>query len=90
MQRIDTTVICPRCGDKRLLAESTYRHKPNRTKLCVACSSRENLLQVKHPGIYPRKSLAERFWAKVLKTDTCWIWQGYVNTSGYGQIQIDK
>lgn len=27
----------------------------------------------------------ERFWPKVLKTETCWLWQGaLVNESGYG------
>jgi hypothetical protein len=25
------------------------------------------------------------FWNKVLKTDTCWLWQGYTNTDGYGE-----
>jgi hypothetical protein len=25
-----------------------------------------------------------RFWAKVLKTDTCWIWQGAKDKDGYG------
>ena len=42
------------------------------------------------PGIYPRKSLEERFWAKVIKTDSCWLWQGYCNkVTGYGQIEIN-
>jgi hypothetical protein len=41
-------------------------------------------------GIYPRKSLTERFWAKVIKTDSCWLWQGYRHkVTGYGQIQIN-
>ena len=26
----------------------------------------------------------ERFWSKVEKTDTCWIWKGSVNWKGYG------
>lgn len=28
--------------------------------------------------------LDERFWSKVLKTDTCWIWQAQLNNKGYG------
>ncbi len=30
--------------------------------------------------------LAERFWARVKKTDTCWLWQGSIIHDGYGRI----
>lgn len=30
-----------------------------------------------------------RFWDRVKKTSTCWIWTGSFNDSGYGQIRID-
>ena len=33
-----------------------------------------------------RKPLSERFWAKVEKTDGCWLWTGSVTRDGYGQI----
>lgn len=33
-----------------------------------------------------RKPLAERFWPKVEKTETCWIWRGSRQSNGYGQI----
>lgn len=33
---------------------------------------------------------AERFWPKVLKTETCWIWQGHINTGGYGVFYFSK
>lgn len=32
------------------------------------------------------KTLAERFWPKVEKTETCWLWTGAKGSSGYGQI----
>jgi hypothetical protein len=32
----------------------------------------------------------ERFWAKVEKTDTCWLWSGHTVTNGYGTIGVDK
>lgn len=33
-----------------------------------------------------RKTLAERFWPKVEKTDGCWIWHGSRSKLGYGRI----
>lgn len=32
--------------------------------------------------------LADRFWLKVHKTDTCWLWTGCKSTSGYGKIGL--
>lgn len=32
------------------------------------------------------RSLAERLWARVRKTETCWIWEGSRNALGYGNI----
>lgn len=31
--------------------------------------------------------LTERFWAKVEKTDTCWLWKGHLS-NGYGRFRI--
>lgn len=33
-------------------------------------------------------SLADRFWAKVRKTDGCWLWIGSRAKRGYGKIQV--
>ncbi len=33
-------------------------------------------------------SLMARFWAKVDKTDTCWLWTASQRTNGYGQFAI--
>ena len=30
-----------------------------------------------------------RFWAKVEKTDTCWIWIASIDANGYGQFSLD-
>lgn len=30
------------------------------------------------------RPLAERFWTKVEKTETCWLWTGTLNRGGYG------
>ncbi len=29
-------------------------------------------------------SAEERFWARVNKTDSCWLWAAHINNSGYG------
>lgn len=29
----------------------------------------------------------DRFWAKVQKTRTCWLWTGAINNKGYGQVR---
>lgn len=31
----------------------------------------------------------ERFWSRVDKTDTCWIWTGLVSRDGYGYLRFD-
>lgn len=33
-------------------------------------------------------STADRFWAKVEKTDTCWLWTGALNSRGYGCFAV--
>ena len=33
-----------------------------------------------------RTPIEDRLWSRVQKTDTCWLWQGPVNESGYGVI----
>lgn len=35
----------------------------------------------------PRIPLADRFWSKVRKTETCWLWTAGVNSNGYGRFQ---
>lgn len=34
------------------------------------------------------RSLADRFWEKVEKTDGCWIWTGQKHPNGYGLIDL--
>ncbi|WP_399559394.1 HNH endonuclease signature motif containing protein [Streptomyces chartreusis] len=33
-----------------------------------------------------QRPAAERFWAKVKKTETCWLWTGAKTVAGYGQF----
>lgn len=39
-------------------------------------------------GLAQRVPLAERFWAKVRKTDGCWWWTGATVASGYGSVGV--
>jgi hypothetical protein len=32
------------------------------------------------------KQTAESFWARIKKTESCWEWQGAVNSTGYGSV----
>lgn len=38
----------------------------------------------------PRPTPEERFWSKVNKTESCWIWMGVTNDSGYGLHSVNK
>ena len=38
---------------------------------------------------YARGTLEERFWSKVIKTETCWIWDGAHNGQGYGRLLVE-
>lgn len=37
----------------------------------------------------PTPTLAERFWPKVQKTGSCWLWIGCKNNKGYGTTRVD-
>lgn len=37
----------------------------------------------------PNASFEQRFWAKVNKTDTCWLWVGSTGKNGYGNITVN-
>lgn len=34
-------------------------------------------------------SAEERFWSKVVKTETCWVWEGWTDPYGYGHFRVD-
>lgn len=35
-------------------------------------------------------TLEERFWIKVNKTETCWLWTAFLDNKGYGKFQVGK
>lgn len=36
------------------------------------------------------ENLLKRFWEKVEKTETCWIWKAFKNKQGYGRIGLSS
>ncbi len=66
---------CSYCG---LATESTpYFSNKNKNvkRYHILCSIKVGLLDIE-----------DRFWAKVLKTQSCWIWLGALRTNGYGEF----
>lgn len=59
--------------------------KTNVSGLCSMHTSRVNRTGSYELG--PRgKPLVERFWAKVEKTEGCWLWRGTIYSNGYGVL----
>lgn len=79
--RIGTTpkllrLTCKACG-------KAFTRIPSKLRKLTACS---------HPCFAKLlcRPLPERFWKKVNKTDSCWLWQGKKNWGGYGMIRDDS
>ncbi len=70
------TLECARCG-------KPFRVKLHRSATAKYCSKACTPLG----GFIPE---AERFWAMVNKTESCWLWTGAVNADGYGLFRRAK
>lgn len=55
-----------------------------RRGMCGACYAR--WLRQQPTSLKDRRTPEQRFWAKVQKTDSCWLWQGARTPKGYGQF----
>lgn len=74
-----TMCVCGECGGEYYLppshrAKSSYCSRPCRAK---------------GQAKWQAKDLSDRFWSKVNKTATCWLWTGAKLKTGYGSIRID-
>src|SRR3989442_15238625 len=38
----------------------------------------------------PRQDVESRFWSKVEKTDSCWIWRGTTDKDGFGVFKLPR
>lgn len=70
---------CPECGEEFYEAPAT-RHR--RTYCSRAC-------RAKAQSKWQQRDLATRFYAKVEKTETCWMWLGAKLKTGYGSIGVN-
>jgi hypothetical protein len=71
-----------------------------RRKACDDCQVRGRRIRERRRGLAPADhapsrirlplgaSTEERFWAKVEKTDACWLWTGSRNGRGYGLLNV--
>jgi hypothetical protein len=41
-------------------------------------------------GLINRWTVVERLYARVEKTETCWLWTGFQKANGHGQIQLGR
>ena len=64
---------CPHCG-------TLFERRPSQSKVCCSRSCGTKY----RPKADPRG----RFWAKVEKTESCWLWRGGLSSGRYGQFHF--
>lgn len=72
--------ICKHCG-KEFLASQAYIDKGWAVYCSIPCTRIG-------AGLERRKSAEARFWKRVKKTDSCWIWIGGTCSKGYGTLML--
>lgn len=72
--------VCSECGAEYYLSPS---HRDASSYCSRSCRA---LAQSK----WQSKDLATRFWEKVNKTESCWLWTGALLKTGYGSIRINN
>src|SRR5258706_315091 len=93
-----------RASSWRLFKCGTLRRRPQKhysilglLKLCVAHfwlllkplkmpTARDSKME---RIVLEQKEAEKRFWPRIKKTDSCWLWMGTRNPKGYGQISIN-
>jgi hypothetical protein len=75
-RRVKEKINCASCEEKFEISPWQKRRRAN-----LYCSHSCYALSL-------RKTLRERFWGFVTKTEYCWLWTGPTNNKGYGYLQI--
>lgn len=69
------------CGQKTKIAHRTDKHQ--------GMVKGQHMRFIRgHSGGKRGRTLSQRFWAMVRKSDRCWEWSGCLNNRGYGQFNI--
>lgn len=77
------------------MSDQALRH-PSVLRPCIKCGKMMEVwasraAEKKHCSMLCRHgALEERFWERVRKTDTCWLWTGRKNDQGYGMVRVGK
>jgi hypothetical protein len=58
------------------------------TAQTCACGCGQSVARTYVHGHNTRRPLQDRFWEKVEKTETCWLWTAAKNDQGYGHIKV--
>lgn len=66
------SVTCSECGRVVMVANGRGLTAKFCSKACM--------------GRGTRVPICERFWSKVQKTDSCWLWTAAVDVNGYGRV----
>lgn len=72
-----TSVTCSVCGAEF----SKYKCEISPTQKKFYCSK-----PCRRTGLLTKTPPEERFWDKVVKTESCWLWDASVDRKGYGKI----
>src|SRR5690348_9330916 len=75
-------------GSYKTLMYGIMKRQQNGPALVQTAEATTPQLEVVMPVQYTPSDRA-RFWAKVNKTPTCWLWTGKPNTKGYGRFGIN-
>ncbi len=70
----------------RHVKPSICRRKKQPIEVALITSACDGIRQ----GKWPRTPFEVRFWHKVNKTETCWLWTGHTNYSGYGLFRRSR
>ena len=71
--------VCGECGAEFYVPPSHRKENACCSRPCKGKAQSKSMKQ----------DLAQRFWEKVNKTETCWIWTGAMLKTGYGSIRVD-
>jgi hypothetical protein len=84
--RMESSLVVEEALGRRLRPDEQVIHK-NGDLFDTALS---NLVVQRRHGRVPRsdEEFRQWFWARVEKTDTCWLWRGPLTDRGYGEINV--